>query len=158
MDFSTVLQMQESCSCVNTQNFMSIGPKVIGNNDGDWSEKMVFGVSSSSWRSMWRKLKRGKRKICRPTLRSARKRKIFRPTLRSARVSYDPETYAMNFDHGVASFKPARFADPSWISSKCGLVIFLISGVQIGSSAISSNASFLFTMYPRKSVNWCRWF
>ncbi|KAL4195478.1 hypothetical protein AMTRI_Chr05g64860 [Amborella trichopoda] len=105
MDFSTVLQMQESCSCVNTQNFMSIDPKVIGKDDGDWSEKMVFGVSSSSWRSMWRKLKRGKRKICRPTLRSA-----------------------MNFDHGVASFEPdnqsrsfsTRFADPSRISRSVG--------------------------------------
>ncbi|KAL4195474.1 hypothetical protein AMTRI_Chr05g64820 [Amborella trichopoda] len=116
MDFSTGLRMQESCTCVNCRNFMAFGWKSFG-KDGDWSESLIFpaakdsGVSSSRWRSMWKKLKREKRKIC-------------RPTLRNARVSYDPETYAMNFDHGVASFEPdnlsrsfpARFADPSQIS------------------------------------------
>ncbi|ERN03899.1 hypothetical protein AMTR_s00078p00182690 [Amborella trichopoda] len=99
---------------------MAFGQKSIG-KDADESESLIFpvgkgfGVSSSMWWSIWRKLKK-------------EKSEIFRPRLRSARVSYDPETYAMNFDNGVASFEPdnlsrsfsARFADPSWISRGVG--------------------------------------
>ncbi|KAL4195477.1 hypothetical protein AMTRI_Chr05g64850 [Amborella trichopoda] len=114
MDFSTGLRMQESCTSVNCGNSMAFGRKSFG-KDGDSSESLIFpAAKDSGW-------KREKRKIC-------------RPTLRNARVSYDPETYAMNFDHGVASFEPdnlsrsfaARFADPSQISRSVPGVISLL--------------------------------
>ncbi|OMO66774.1 hypothetical protein COLO4_30383 [Corchorus olitorius] len=70
------------------------------------------------WRMLWRKLMREKRKIfdCSSSTR--------------VHVSYDPYTYAQNFDQGLMSADPddlsrsfsARFAVPSRVFDKTSLV------------------------------------
>ncbi|XP_039017574.1 uncharacterized protein LOC120148556 [Hibiscus syriacus] len=73
------------------------------------------------WRLLWRKLMREKKKIYICSSRS---------TTGVLNVSYDPHTYAQNFDQGLISADPddfsrsfsARFAVPSRVFDNTGFI------------------------------------
>ncbi|KAK9022591.1 hypothetical protein V6N11_002840 [Hibiscus sabdariffa] len=73
------------------------------------------------WRLLWRKLMREKKKIVACSSRSIKG---------VHNVSYDPHTYAQNFDQGLISADPddfsrsfsARFALPSRVFDKSGFI------------------------------------
>ncbi|KAB2081469.1 hypothetical protein ERO13_A05G130300v2 [Gossypium hirsutum] len=73
------------------------------------------------WRLLWRKLMREKKKVFACTSRT---------TSGVHNVSYDPHTYAQNFDQGLIPADPdefsrsfsARFAVPSRVFDKTGFI------------------------------------
>ncbi|AES73844.1 hypothetical protein MtrunA17_Chr3g0139401 [Medicago truncatula] len=72
------------------------------------------GSKKTVWQKIWKKLKRDKKKVFNSPSPS---------TIVEDGVSYDQDTYSMNFDHGTGWMEPdnlprsfsARYADPCWI-------------------------------------------
>ena len=106
----------QSCNCLGTRNSSSSGSNYvrIGYDPiGYVNEFVVARLKIPSWRALWRKIKREKRRFlsCSPAIH--------------VHLSYDPNSYSQNFDDGhstdpdnvVRSFS-ARFAVPSRIFVK----------------------------------------
>ncbi|XP_057740795.1 uncharacterized protein LOC130957950 [Arachis stenosperma] len=84
------------------RSYYSSSPSGNNNCEGSNSKRV--------WKIIWSKLKRDKKKV------------YVSPAAATARDGvYDPETYSMNFDHGMGWMEPdnlprsfsARYADPS---------------------------------------------
>ncbi|KAK7349174.1 hypothetical protein VNO77_06330 [Canavalia gladiata] len=111
--FSVVCTMNlENCHCLSTISSSSWSSyERIGYDPIVCVNEVVTRLKMASWKTLWRKIKREKRRFFRPS-------PVFH-------VQYDPSSYLQNFDDGfsmdpdnVSRSFSARFAAPSKIFGK----------------------------------------
>ncbi|KAJ8479598.1 hypothetical protein OPV22_023325 [Ensete ventricosum] len=117
------LRKQRSCACpplhvgswCNSRCATADFNRTFADDYDDELDPLNYRPAQSRLRGLWRRIVRGKRRVS-----------ISSPN--PMRVSYDPYTYAQNFDEGSASVEPdnlwrsfsARFAAPSRTTRRVG--------------------------------------